>query len=250
MYTLRTRFKKDIVTEFLPPTRSTKKQRVIIMCDGAPSLPNKKQLLTFFSKKGYWAFHVHYRGSWESDGKFLASSPHQDLLDVIDELPKGFQEFWENKKFKVKPDEIYLLGGSFGGAAVILASQDSRVTKAVAVSPLIDWRKPGPDEPYPKMIRFFDQAYGNGYRLTKNAWSKLKSGKFFNPIQHMDSIDGKKLLIIHAKDDKTCPYSITKKFAATTGAKLVSLPRGDHMSSSLIIKPRFYKQFTNFIKHP
>src|SRR5438552_17733165 len=37
----RTRFKKEIVAEFLPPARAPKKQRVILLCDGMPSMPRK-----------------------------------------------------------------------------------------------------------------------------------------------------------------------------------------------------------------
>ncbi len=158
------------------------------MCDGAPSIPNKKPLLEFFSKEGFWAIHIHYRGSWESDGKFLAKSPHIDVLDVIDELPKGFIDFWNNKRYRVKPDEIYILGASFGGAASILSSISKKVTKAIAISPMIDWRKPGQDEPYPKIIKYFEQAFGNSYRFAPKAWDKLKQGKLFNPINHRRDI--------------------------------------------------------------
>lgn len=248
MHTYRTRFAKQIVAEFLPPVRAVKKQRVVLLCDGAPSLPNKKQMLEFFSKKGFWAIHIHYRGSWESDGKFLAKSPHQDVIDVIDQLPKGFTELWNHKKFKLKPDNIYVIGASFGGAAAVLAGRDKRVDKVVAISAMLDWTKPGPNEPYPKMIRFFKEAFGNGYRIDPKGWDKLKSGKFYNPVNHITDMDGSKILMIHAKDDHTCPYKITKKFAQQTGSKLISLPRGDHLSSTIIFKPRFYKSFLKFIK--
>lgn len=247
MYTFRTRFAKEIVAEFLPPARAAKKQRVILLCDGAPSIPNKKEMLRFFSQKGFWTFHIRYRGSWESDGKFLARSPHLDLLDVIRQLPRGFTEYWNNQRFKVAPDEIYVIGASFGGATAVISSLDKRINKVVAVSPLLDWQKPGPNEPYPKMIRFFKQAFGNSYRLHPQAWDRLKSGKFFNPVNHVNEIDGHKVLLIHAKDDRTCPYPITKKFAIQTGSKLVTLPRGDHLSSLIMLKPRFYKLFLKFI---
>ncbi len=248
MHTYRTRFAKEIIAEFLPPSRVVKKQRVVILCDGAPSMPNKKELLKFFSKKGFWAIHIHYRGSWESDGKFLAKPPHVDVLDVVKQLPKGFTELWGNQRFKVNPTGVYVIGASFGGTTAILASLDNRITKVVAISPMIDWQKPGPDEPYSKMIKFFKQAFGNAYRLHPQAWNRLKSGKFFNPIHHQNVIDGQKLLVIHAKDDRSCPYRVAKQFASKTNAKLVSLARGGHLSSTIILKPRFYKLFLNFIK--
>ena len=50
----RTRFKKEIVAEFLPPTRPRKNQKLIILCDGMPSIPRKQALSDFFAGKGFW----------------------------------------------------------------------------------------------------------------------------------------------------------------------------------------------------
>lgn len=252
MYTLRTRFKNDIVTEFLPPQRATKKTRVIIFADGMPTVPSKKHLLESFSKKGFWVFHPRYRGSWESDGKFLARSPHEDIVDVIDGMHKNFISIWDysladKKTFKLQPDEIILIGSSFGGPAMILASQDKRVSKVITFSPVIDWTKPGKDEPIHLLAKFTEQAFGNGYRTTKNGWKKISSGRFYNPAAHAKAIDGSKLLIVHAKDDTVCPYAPSKEFAENTNAKLITLSRGGHLSSSLLLKPRFYKAFKTFI---
>ena len=91
MYTLRTRFKKEIVSEFLPPKKRSNK--VIIICGGMPSYPSKRELQFFFRKKNFWSFVPRYRGSWESDGTFMRKSPHLDVLDIVDSLPKGFADF-------------------------------------------------------------------------------------------------------------------------------------------------------------
>src|SRR3989344_5587418 len=104
----RTRFKKDIVTEFLPPSRPS--NRVIIFCKGMQGLPRFPEVLKFWSKKGFWVFFPRYRGTWESGGEFLKDSPEKDILDVIDELPKGFTDLWSGKEFKIKPTELYLFG--------------------------------------------------------------------------------------------------------------------------------------------
>ena len=95
--------------------------------------------MTFLAAKGYWVFYPRYRGAWESGGKFLQKSPHQDILDVIDELPKGVRELAFGKRFSLQPDEIFVIGGSFGGAAAILASLDDRVKKVIANCPVVDW---------------------------------------------------------------------------------------------------------------
>ena len=253
MYTLRTRFKRDIVTEFLPPARPTKKQRVIILAGGMPTVPNKKDFLKFFSDKGYWVFHPRYRGTWESDGKLFARSPHQDILDVISGIHQNFISIWDynlkdKKPFKLSPSEIYVIGASFGGPAAILASRDKRVTKTMIFSPVIDWTKSGKAEPLNLLIKFTDQAFGNGYRIAKNGWKKIASGKFYNPVNHIKEIDGSKLLFVQAKDDTVCRYSETKKFAAAVNSKLITLPRGGHLGSSLLLLPRFYKVFQKFTK--
>src|SRR5258707_14482281 len=129
MQMLRTRFARDIVTEFFPPMRRGKQQRAIILCDGMPSIPRKQPLAEFLAAKGYWVFYPRYRGAWESGGEFLARSPHLDILDVMDELPKGVNELAFGKRFELSPDEIFVIGGSFGGGAAILESLHARVKK-------------------------------------------------------------------------------------------------------------------------
>src|SRR6185312_1814865 len=123
----RTRFAKDIVAEFLPPLRPRKRQRVIILCDGMPGLPRKQAFVEWLAAKGYWVFYPRYRGAWESGGNFLARSPHEDILDVIDGLKRPIREAAFGETFHVKPDETFVIGGSFGGTTAILCSLDPRV---------------------------------------------------------------------------------------------------------------------------
>src|SRR5262250_3161334 len=110
----RTRFKGEIVAEFLPPARAHKTERAIILCDGMPSIPRKQPLAEFLSVKGYWVFYPRYRGAWESDGEFLERSPHEDILDVISELPRGVKESAFGQRFSLSPYEVFVIGGSFG----------------------------------------------------------------------------------------------------------------------------------------
>jgi alpha-beta hydrolase superfamily lysophospholipase len=242
---LRTRFKKDIVCEFLPPAKSSRK--VIILCGGMPGYPGKTAVPEFLSKKGYWVFVPRYRGSWESGGSFLKVSPHRDVLDLIDELPRGFHDLWSGKMHKIARPEIYLIGASFGGAAVILASRDPRVRRAVAFSPVTDWRTEGNAE-IDKLGRFARVAFGNAYRGIAHDFDKLKAGSFYNPAHEAASIDGAKLLIFHAKDDKIVSAQTSVLFSRATGAKLVLLPRGGHFSTSNTMAPNFWKPIKRFLK--
>lgn len=253
-YLLRARIKKDIVCEFLPPIGQQRgdahaSHKVILLYGGMPGYPGgKKELCDFLAQKGYWVFIPRYRGSWESAGSFLKVSPHRDVLDLIDQLPRGFKDLWSDKIYKIARPEIYLIGSSFGGPAAILASRDPRVRKAVALSPVTDWRVDSRTEPIDKLGKFTRAAFGEGYRGTEKDWRKIKTGTFYNPAYEAASIDGAKLLIIHAKDDTVVYARTSMAFARATGARLVLLPRGGHLSISNVVYPKLWKIMRGFLK--
>jgi len=237
---LRTRFKRRIVAEFLPPIRERKEQRVIILCDGMPSIPRKQPLMEFLAGKGYWVFYPRYWGAWESGGAFLERSPHLDILDVIDALPRGFRELAFGERFTLKPDEIFVIGGSFGGAAAILSSLDRRVKRVIANCPVVDWtilaEAEKAETSNPSYAAYIREAFGHGYRLTDRNWRKLRSGKFYNPAYHADEIDPTKIMMFHAKDDPNVPYKSVSNFAKRTGVKLNTLQRGGHVSTDWVVR--------------
>ena len=250
-WAFRTRFKNEIVAEFLPPARPRKKQRVVILCDGMPSTPGKQSFMNFFSAKGFWVFYPRYRGSWESGGGFLQHSPHKDILDVIDELPKGVREPAFGQKFALTPDEIFVIGGSFGGAAAILVSLDERVKKVIANCPVVDWSILGGSEKAetsnPNYAGYIREAFGNGYRVSDNNWRKLQSGRFYNPNYHAQEIKASKIMMFHAKDDPYVPYKSVKKFADRTGVKLNSFARGGHLSTEMIVQ-KYWERIKKFFE--
>jgi dipeptidyl aminopeptidase/acylaminoacyl peptidase len=245
----RTRFQQEIVAEFLPPARPRRKQNLIILCDGMPSIPRKQPLAQFLAEKGFWVIYPRYRGAWESDGEFLAKSPHEDVLAILDELPKELVDIAFGQRFRLAPDRIFVIGGSFGGAAAILLSLDSRVKKAIANCPVVDWSILDEAEKaetsrngYAKYIR---EAFGNAYRLSEANWHKLRSGTFYNPWHHISEISGSKLMIFHAKDDPNVPYGRTKAFADATGSTLKSLSRGGHISTDYVVR-KYWTQIQKF----
>src|SRR3989344_139957 len=250
-YPLRTRFKKEIVAEFLPPARPGKNQREIVLCDGMPGVPSRRNLMQFLSKKGYWVFHPRYRGAWESDGVFLAKSPHLDILDVIGELNGKIKEVTYGKTFSIKPDEIFVVGGSFGGPAAILSSLDPRVKKVIANCPVVDWpatKKAEKAETSNKSyVAYLREAFGNGYRVSDKNWNKLYSGKFYNPMHHVKDIDPFKIMMFHAKDDPIVPWKTVAKFSKMTGVKLKLLNRGGHIPTPYVVE-KYWPQINKFFK--
>ena len=247
----RARFKKQIVAEFLPPARTRKKERVILLCDGMPSIPRKQPLADFLSRKGYWVFYPRYRGAWESDGEFLACSPHQDILDVIEALPKGMKDIAFGQKFRPSPDETFVIGGSFGGPAALLCSLDPRVKKVVANCPVVDWsilrKSEKAETSNPSYAAYIREAFGNGYRLTDRNWKKLHTGRFYNPAHHVEEMIPTKILMFHAQDDPFVPWRSVARFAQQTGAKLNLFKRGGHLSTEKTVR-KYWPQIQKFFE--
>jgi dipeptidyl aminopeptidase/acylaminoacyl peptidase len=247
----RARFKKEILAEFLPPARPGKKQKVIILCDGMPAIPRKQPLAEFLAARGYWVFYPRYRGTWESGGQFLARSPHLDILDVIDELPQGVRDVTFGQTFSVRPEEIFVIGGSFGGAASILASLDPRVRRAIANCPVVDWsilaHSERAETSNPSYVTYIREAFGVAYRLSERNWAKLRSGTFYNPAEHIGKIDPSKVMLFHAMDDPYVPYKSVKRFADRTGIRLRSFRRGGHISTDGTVR-KHWREIREFLE--
>lgn len=246
-YAQRTRFKKDIVAEFLPPSRPSGK--VIVFCSGMPTSPEKVSLLEYYAKKNYWVFAPRYRGTWESSGEFLKESPTKDMRDVVAELQKGkVRSIWDNKTLNIKPKEMFLVGNSFGGPAVMELSRDPRIKKVFAVSPVVDWLDPSEEEPIETFYELVKDGFGEVYRFPKRNWNKLITGKFYNPVAIQDQIVGSKIMIVHARDDRVVHHERVAEFSKATGAQFTLLSQGGHMGTSDLMKPQMSKRLLTFFK--
>ena len=245
MHILRTKIKNQIVCEFVPPIKCS--SRVVIFCSGMPGYPGKKnRMMEFLSKRGYWVFVPRYRGSWESTGRFMAQSPHVDVLDIISQLTKGFEDLWSGKKMKIASPQIYLIGSSFGGPAVLLASSDQRVKKVVAFAPVVDWQKDGKAEPFDQLVRFVQAGFSGAYRPAPNMWRKLHGGKFYSPVFSASQIVGDKVMVFHAQDDEVVPFGPTAELAKKIKAKFVPLKTGGHSLARHLMEPFFWRKIKRF----
>lgn len=245
MHLLRARFSGGIIAEIAKP--KVKSTKVIVVCDGMPTVPSKKHVLEYWAEQGYWVFHPRYRGSWESSGDFLQRSPEEDILRVIRDIPRGFLSIWDSKMYKIKPSECIVFGSSFGGAAALLLSASSEVSKVVALSPVVDWTAESNAEPLDWLYGVVKQSFGEGYRVTKKNWKKLENGFFFNPVAHTDHIVGDKVLIIHADDDEIVLSDPVRQFSRLVNATLVMKKEGGHFSASRFIEDEFVKIIKKFI---
>jgi len=225
----RTRFAKDIVAEILLPEHQTGK--IALIASGLPSPPVKKEFLRFLASHGYVAIFPRYRGTWESSGLFLRESPANDIADILSEIAKrkNFTDIFSGQLIILKVSSVHLFGSSFGGPAVLLNSKHPLVKKVITLAPVTNWRMEGELESFQDHVRLTESAFGMAFRPeSPRDWQKLVKTDFYNPIDHIDKIDGHKVFIIHAKDDATVPYITSVDFAQKTQAAIYLKPTGGH----------------------
>jgi hypothetical protein len=73
--TFRTRFRRQLAAEFLPPLRLRKTQKLIILCDAMPSIPRKQPLAEFLVAQVFRVIYPRYRGAWEGGATLRRSRP-------------------------------------------------------------------------------------------------------------------------------------------------------------------------------
>lgn len=182
-----------------------------------PSIPRKQPLAEFLARKGFWVMYPPLPRGVGKRRQISGKIAHQDVLDILDELPQELEEIAFGRRFRLAPDQVFVIGGSFGGAAAILLSLDPRIRRVVANCPVVDWKILDRSEKMETLkenyVEYIHDAFGNGYRISETNWRKLRSGIFYNPWHHRREITPTKVLMFHAKDDPFVPYECTRKFA-------------------------------------
>lgn len=245
MHLYRTCFFGEVVVEFLPPKHPS--TDVVILCDGLPSGGSKQQLVQWFAQRNFWTFHLRYRGTWESGGMFLDHSPEQDVLDVIKALHDGFKDIWSGKTFSCQPEQVCVVGSSFGGTTALMASLDDSVDRVLAISPVIDWTVSA-DEPMDWMEDILQRGYVGAYRFTHQDWLKLSQGEMFQPLARTQEFDPSKIFLMHAHDDRVVPIGPTLTFTDHVGCAHQFFKTGGHHLRSKIVCWPFSSRLLHFLR--
>lgn len=247
----RTRFKNEIVSEFLIPEGGADK--VVIIASGAPTYPGKGgniDLAKFLVKRGFAVFIPRYRGTWESDGEFLKQELQQDIFDILDELPKGFVDLWTHEEHNIDPKFVAVIGGSFGGPAAFFAAKDPRVSVVIAVCPVVDWTAESLDEPFDILVHFTEKAFGGAYRVSPETWEKLEKGEIYNPVSHVTELKkyADKIWIVHTMEDRSVLPEPVLNFAKELDCKITSLKKGGHSGASLLMKWSLRRKMLKYLR--
>lgn len=109
---------------------STEKETVILV-KGFPGNDSNFDLAHALMRNGVNVILFNHRGAWGSRGTFMYSNCLEDIDGVISYILQPEMQ----KKLRVDPERISLVGRSYGGAvSLIQGSKNSKVKKIVAIS--------------------------------------------------------------------------------------------------------------------
>lgn len=195
---------KKIFFEFL--THKDKRDTVIFL-SGFPSSNQRDEVMYFFYEKGFNVFFPRFKGTFQSEGKFLETNPVDDLLFFIKELKKGrAKNLWDMDKVNFKIGKINVFGDSFSGAiACGLAARSEDVSKIILASPVLDYKKHnlnGDEQDLDALTLFVKRAYKNLYRYSFNSLQKeINKFKEISPDFYLKLLN-KPILLFHDPNDR------------------------------------------------
>lgn len=230
----------DIIFEFSPAENEF--CGIVIICEGLPSVPKQRELLSYLSAAGYFVIFPRYRGTWESDGEFLKESPAKDIKDIINFIKNNkIKELYAGKEFDVRDKNINILGSSFGGSIALSLADNTDIDKIIALSPIVDFKthnKDGNEQNLLWLKDFIGQAFGRGYRFNDKNWDKMVSGELFNPKQKLDEKESEKISTIYDQSDKEIDYKKIENYASQNNIKTIKWDNVGHISFSKLSKDK------------
>lgn len=212
--------------ESLTTTGETASHGTVIICDGIPAAPCRRELMNDLAAGGWNVVLPRYRGTWESSGAFLEDDPARDIIRLAESVAAD-----EAKTPSGQPlsGPITLLGSSFGGWVAARAASCSAVSRAVLVSPMIE---PTQIRAELESLRLYltDNLPGS-YRFDGRNWKNLYDGSSFRNGA-VPFADRKKLFVIVAGADSRLSAEETESNCRKYGLEFETLPEQDHLSLS------------------
>jgi len=162
----------------------------ILLCHGFPGIDKHYDLAEGFRENGFLSLIIHYRGTWGSDGAFSFFGALDDASAALDYL--------ESREDVLK-SKLAIFGHSMGSwVAIITAARDPRIKAIVSASGIGDMSKYKRADT-PTLEPYYQFVKGLTPEIIKEE-RKMRERKY-NPIDYVDTLSPKPLLIVHGDSD-------------------------------------------------
>lgn len=233
-------FEYSLVNQLGPQNASA----TIVLLDGLPTLPQKKELIQELNKRGYDVFYPRYEGTWESAGEFLDKNPVVLIGQFIQELNGGL-ELNEKESGKIyKAQDIFIIGSSFGGGVTLSLPDQDYLKKICVVSPLISFKQVKGIETLEDYIATY---YPGAYRFNTENWKLMLKDKLFCPLE-TTTIASRKILVIGGKLDNQISITNLTPYCKDKEIKLEVAETMGHISLSKI-DSQMLDTIDSFLRH-
>ncbi|MBT3691116.1 prolyl oligopeptidase family serine peptidase [Candidatus Woesearchaeota archaeon] len=211
------RYGKIVADSYYPSEKNN--GAVIIFCAGIPGKSNYLELAKRYVDEGFTFIHPKYIGSWESYGNFSITKCKETIISFVGGLKAGKIKTVFNNSFDVSPKKIFLVGHSFGGSIALSTGAELDIDGIVALAPVVDYSVHAKDpnireENLSGLFDFMKFGFENTYRkMNKMEWDNFcETGIDVNPVDYVDNLRNKRILLIHGKNDNSVSCNRTKEF--------------------------------------
>ena len=227
----------------------------IVLLPSLPSHNSYENQIKFWFEKGYHVFMPCYRGTYQSNGKFLSKNIVEDILDFVDEMNKGVvKNLWDGKKSEFRINKKILVAGGFSGAfACGIAAKSDLFSHLILASPIWDFEShnsEGNELDLDALLDFIRKSYKNCYRFNFKSLKKaVVKCKEAHPNYYLPRLLESKfpILVFHDPNDKNVSFAKTKSVVEKVpNATLIEHYLGHGLSGDPI--PVFWKDVDKFIK--
>jgi hypothetical protein len=232
-----------------------KKADAVIILPNFPSHNSYENPIKFWFDRGYHVFMPRYRGTYQSNGKFLSKNVVDDMIDFAKSIEKGsVKNIWDGQKKEFKVNKKILIAGGFSGAiACGMVAKSDLFSHLILASPIWDFEShnsEGNEQDLNALLEFVGKSYKNCYRFSfKNLKKAVAKYKEIHPNYYLPKLhEGKfPVLVFHDPNDKNVSFAKTKSVVEKMpNATLIEHYLGHGLSGDLFSV--FWKEVDKFIK--